>query len=628
MKQILLIVLLFPLVVLAQNRAAQPIQNFPDLILQNQKIIAKETPRERRDRHMFRLAQSYLSMSRYEKAIPILEDLVRRHPENRSYYQTLLRAYMTISDIAAADSLVQQMLQRNPGDLLLEVDRAMVLYRENRKDEAIAIWNSVLERRPKDPGMYNRVANAMLQNRLLDEAIRVYQLGLERIPHSDYFLQNIASLYQSRLMYARAAEYYLKYLERNPSQQQYIFNRILSFRVMEDDRDAFYQALENFARHSSIPNKVYLLMAQLYQRDREFEKAYRIYRRLEQVKGDGSYLLRFARAARQDSSYQIALKAYREVIQKQQAGGKVPIEAYEGAVLCLYQLAGQTRQAHYAREAVEMIEKIRSRESDWRRLARLIYLEGQIYLDYYFDVDKAMTVFREVVQHGKREPRFAARARLKLGECYLIRGELKKALREFQQLQHTRERAMGLLRQAETYYYLKDWENTRKAVNEILHSEGLESEVTNDALALQMKMDRLRSQPDILEQFAEADLLMFQRKKSEALRRYTNLLKTSQLPSSLRAEIYQKVVQLNVELKEIPTALEWCTRALNDSTQLLYADRHLFLMAEILEKQAHRPRDAFKAYQTLLQNYPNSLFVEQARERLKALRTKIEEEIP
>ena len=615
-------------VVLGQNPAAQPIQNFPRLHLKDGKIQAQESPQERRDRQMFRVAQSYLNMSRYDKAIPILEDLLQRHPANRSYYQTLLRAYLTVANVNAADSLVQEMLRRNPGDVLLQVDHAMVLYRKDRKEEAMAIWKRVLKEHPRDPGMYNRVANAMLQNRLLDEAIRVYELGLQRIPHSDYFLQNIASLYQSRLMYARAAEYYLKYLERNPGQQQFIFSRILSFRVMEEDREEFYRALQSMAENSPIADKIYLLMAQLYQRDREFEKAYRIYRQLEKKKGDGRYLLQFARAAQQDSSYEIALQAYREVIENRKQQGKIPREAYRGAVTCLYRLAEKTGDNRYAREAVEMIETLRQKKPDWREFSHLVFLEGRIYLGYYFDVDRAIQLFQEVVKHGQKEPKVAARARLKLGECYLIRGELERALQEFRQLQNSRERAMALLRTAQTYYFRKEWEKTKQAINEILRSMGVDSDVTNDALALQMKISALEAHKELLTKLAEADLLLFQRQKSRALHRYQELVGEKSFPPALRANLYQQIVRLQVELKDVPAALEWCQSALQDSTQQLYADRHLFLMAGILEKYANRPREAFDAYQTLLQNYPNSLFVEQARERMKVLQPKLPGEVP
>ena len=51
-------------------------------------------------------------------------------------------------------------------------------------------------------------------------------------------------------------------------------------------------------------------------------------------------------------------------------------------------------------------------------------------------------------------------------------------------------------------------------------------------------------------------------------------------------------------------------------------------MAGILEKQENHEQDAFKIYQKLLENYPNSLFTFRARERMKYLREHKLQELP
>lgn len=610
----------------AQNQAARPVQTFPNLILKDGKI-QPSSPQDRRDQQLVRIARTYMNMNQYQKAIGILKELRQRHPEEPTYYRMLLNAYLTLSRVSAADSLVRDMLKRHPGESQYRIDQAMVLYRQEKKEQAQAIWKSVLDNHPRDSGIYNRVANAMLQNRLIDQAIAVYQLALKRIPDADYFYQNIANLYQGRLMYAKAARYYLKYLEKEPRQQKFIFHRILSFRLQPEERPAFFRALQEMAQKSALSEQIYLLMAQLHQRYREFDEAYHIYRKLDSRKGKGDYLLQFADAARQDSSYQIALKAYREFIEQHPDSRKL-MEAYSGAVTGLYQLARRSGDTRFARQALDLIDAASRKFAGRPGVRQLSYLKGVIFLNYFFDVDRAANVFRNLSRQAVHNPNLQAKAQVKLGECYLIKGQLTDALKMFRLVHDPRQRGAAQLRMAQTHYFRQDWEQAQKVLKRIVQTEGLQADVTNDALALQMKIALLQQHPELLTRLSEADLLIFQRKKSEAARRLGALLNESGLPPGIKSELYQTLARLKLDLKEVPEAIEVCRRAVRDSSQVRYGDRHLFLLGTILEKKAEKPREAFKIYEEILRSYPNSLFADQARERLNRLKKNYRIEIP
>ena len=588
---------------------------------------ARNQQKNAQEQQFFRIAQSYLNSGRYELAIPIMENLCRQYPSNQSYYQTLLQAYLTISQLEAADSLNRMVRQYHPDDLQFDIDHGNILYRKGEHQEAFEIWQEVIRKNPTQMNLYTEVADAMIQNRLMDEAIQVYLQAISTVPKSDYLYQNIAALYQSRLMYTEAAKYYLKYLDTNPAQQQYIFNRILAFQLEPEQQESFLKSIETLAKESKNKDDILLLTAQLYQRYRKYEDAYKIYQALDKNRKEGLFLLQFARSAEQDSSFAIALKAYNEVI-RNYPDSKTIIQAYEGSVRTLFSLAIIENNSKYADHAIRMTDSVQTNYGNNPGITDIVYLKGVYYLEYYFDVDQAISIFSDLVKNPQTPVRQRNQALLKMGECFIIKGQLDEALDTFSKLTLKPYKAFGNLRTAQIYYYRKEWKKATDEVNVILQKEGMASDITNDALALQLKLNQAQKAPIALASLSDADLLLAQQKKGDALKKLAEVVRLNSVPGALKSEAYRRLITTADELDEHDEALQYGRDAIQDSSLVQYADEYLFLMAGILEKQENHEQDAFKIYQKLLENYPNSLFTFRARERMKYLREHKLQELP
>jgi len=614
-----LLILFFTIPAFSQQEAIRKLKENADAIRNQQN--------DARDQKLYRVAQSYMNTSRYELAIPILEGLCRDNPSNRGYYQTLLRAYLTVSRIEAADSLNRSMKKHFPGDRAFDIDYGNILYRKGEHQKALDLWQQIIRQDPTQLNLYTQIADAMVQNRLLDEAVNIYLQGTNNIPRSEFLYQNIAGLYQSRLMYVEAAKYYLKYLDANPNQQQFIFNRILSFQLEPEQQGSFSKTIESLAKESKNKDDILLLTAQLYQRYGKYEDAYKIYENLDKEQKQGIFLLQFARSAERDSSYHIALKAYTEVI-RHYPDNKTILQAYQGSVTTLFSLARVENNSKFAEQAINLIDSVQTRYSDNPDIADMVYLKGAYYLDYYFDVDRAISIFADLIKN----PRTPARQRnitlLKMGESYIIKGQLDEALNTFNKVTMKPYEAFAKLRTAQIFYYQKNWKKAGEMVNTILQKEGMASDITNDALALQLKLNQAQKSPTALGFLADADLLLVQQKKGDALKKLAEIVQLNSVPGALKSEAYRLLITSADELGREVEALEYSQNAIQDSSMVQYADEYLFLMAGILEKQNDRAAEAFKIYQKLLENYPNSLFTFRARDRMKYLKENKLQELP
>ncbi len=593
----------------------------------NQARLLKDNQLNKRDDQLFKSAQTYIKLNRPQHAILLLEDLLKRHPNQLSYYEWLLKAYLQLSRFELADSLIDEMQHRVPENPRFKIDKAEVLFQSNEKGKALQIWEETLENNSNNLNVFNQVANKMIQNRLIDEAIEVYKKAVIQFPKIHNFYYNIANLYKSRLMYNEATEYYLKFLSKQPNQRSSVFNQILSFNIEADQRKEFFRILETKNKELGQNIEIKLLLAQLYQRYKEYDRALNIYLQLEDNKSKGSLLLQFAKSSERDSSYQIALKAYQEIIEKYPKSS-YSIQAYKGAVSTLFNLAKQTSLQHFASRGISLVDSLQSLYPNHSELHNLLYSKGEFYIDFYFDIDKAIEIFTTILHIKNLNIQIRNQTYLKLGECYLLKGQLELALKTFQTVKHPKYLGEANLLIGKTYFYMNEWDKSKEILESIIKSEGVSSTITNDAIELQMKLNVANNSSEILTQLAEADFLVVQRKKSEAIKKFINLSESTSITALLKSDIYLELIQLSIDLEEYTQALKYCSIAINDSALVQYIDNHLFLMAGILENPLNRYQEAFSTYQKLLQIYPNSYFAEPARDRMKLIREQKIIEIP
>jgi tetratricopeptide (TPR) repeat protein len=606
-------------------------QNSVDMLKENSRksreLLQQRQQVQRRDQQLFRAAQNYINMNRIDAAIPVLEDLVTRNPDEKSYYDWLLRAYQLTSRIRAADSLVNEMLQREPENVSYRVDKAQVLYQSDHPEEAMGMWNEILKTNPSDLNIYAQVANAMLNVRLMDEAISVYLRAIKEIPNAGTFYLNIANIYKNRLMYAEAADFYLKYLEVQPTQQSFIFNQILAMQIEPDYLPTFFRVLEERARQENQSPEIKLLLGQLYQRYGKFDRALELYISMEDSKSDGLRLLQFAQSAERDSSYNVALKAYRYLLSHLSAPNRL-LPAYNGAISTLFQLAVIHSDQQYADQAMMLIDSVSIHYPGHVELARLNYLKGLFYLNFYFDVDRAMAIFSGLVDAAKMDINLRNETLLALGDCYVMKGQLDNSLQTYNMVNRNPFNSYAAYRSARVYYFKKDWERSRNLLETLIQKQGTSGDITNDALELQMKLSFSKNSEAALARFSEAEFLLFQQKKSEAIKKFLQVTRLEKVPASLKSDAFLNAEKISLQIGEPLKAADYSAQAVQDEQLHEYADQHLFLLAGIMQNSLNKPAEAFKIYMELVQDYPHSLLADQARDQMKILREQKGVEFP
>ena len=148
----------------------------------------------------------------------------------------------------------------------------------------------------------------------------------------------------------------------------------------------------------------------------------------------------------------------------------------------------------------------------------------------------------------------------------------------------------------------------------------LTTDLANDALQLQYFIqENNNSATQALTEFAKADLLMRQRKYSESLVQFQDIVKHYST-ALLLDDAMMKIGELYILLKRPNDAIT-AFHFIADSIQLsILKDRAQFKIAEICQTVLNNKAQAIEAYEKLLSQFPNSLYAEESRKRIRLLR--------
>ena len=579
------------------------------------------------EQRQFRQAQSYQRRNQHEDAIRILEPLYRRNVGNVAYYKALLESYLQISLTGRAKELVEQQKNAQPGNPTYDVDYGNVLFQENQKEQALEVWNGLLKTYSGDVGIYTLVANEMARNRLDEEAADVYLKAYKQNPDKVYLLKTIGDFYRNLLNYEAALKYYFEYIRKEPESYRNVIRQILAFRLEDDAQiESVLKTLREETRKSPDLPEIQIITGKFFQKYARYEEALAVYEQLENGKSQGQYLLEFAREVQADSVYRLALRAYGGIIERfPQSNYLLP--AYLGAAECNMAIAGQEEDQSYARQAVDMIHKVQAAFPNHGQVAQLSLLEGDIQREFFFDIDKAIEIYLQVAQKYNRDSAIRERAYRSAGESYIMRGDLDNAAKILQKVTAPEEKPQAAYDLARIAFFRGEYAEARNHLNTIITVEGLSGSTVNDVLALQGILMNEETAPEALALFAEAQWLIYQQKKSEAVSKLHSALEKNP-PPTFRIRILFDAAHLLTELEKYPDALSYCNRVLEDTQLAFYADEAIFIMAGIYDDKLNDHARAFQLYERILAEFDHSQFTIPSRERLKAIRQQYPDLMP
>ncbi|GGK73423.1 tetratricopeptide repeat protein [Rufibacter glacialis] len=570
------------------------------------------------------LAKEYLRQNEFSKAEALYSKLIEQEIQFGQVYPDYLKTLLALRNFKEADKLVKRAQKKHPEVPAYAVDEGRVLNAAGNTGAAEKKWAQVVQ--ATTPENVYGVATAFQQADMLEYAEKVYLRARQLSGSDKTFAPQLLQLYAYQRKTNLLVDEVLRQVRNSAVPLAYAQNMLQNTLRDEESLSMLEQRLMTAvqAEPDDTPVQELLIWALLQRKD--FGPALLQTRALDRrTQGGGGRVLSLADISLRNKDYATAIEGYTYVMQQYRTGELYPIarqriiKAREEQVKNTFPIDKEKIKL-LAQEYETLLQELG--RSD--RTAEVIKELGELQAFYLGAQEAAMKNLQEVIAMPRAQPNVVAEAKLGLADIYLLRGEPWESTLLYSQVEKThKEQPLGYeakLRNARLSYYKGDFELAQSHLD--ILKLATSREIANDALDLSLLIidnTGMDTSAAALKEYAAIDFLVFQHKYPEALGALDKLL-TKYPGHSLTDEIYFQKAELQQQMGQFPEAAQNLQRIIENPKYDILSDDALFLLAKLNEENLKQPEKAQELYNQLLVKHPGSVFVAEARKRLRKLR--------
>ena len=573
------------------------------------------------------LANQFYQNKEYDKALTYYENLFNKR-SGQVYYTLYLNCLLETKDFKKAEKVVKKQIKQNQNNLNFMVDLGTVYTKADEPDKAKNAWEQAIKAIRIDDQVFN-TATAFIGIHQYDFAIATYLKG-RKISLNDYpYSFELAEVYNLKGDKLAMIGEYLNVLETNDSYIQTVQNALqTSFNSDADPQQNELLKMELLKRIQQSPDKTILseLLIWMQIQLKDWEGAFVQVKALDKrKKEEGGRVMGLAQLFVQNEAYDVAARAYQYVISK----GKDTyfyVDARKEALNASYQ--NIISKKNYTLPELTDLEKnfLSTLEELGRNVNTISLIKNLAHLQAFYlnKPTEAIQLLEEAINMPQIEHHLRATCKLEQGDILLVTGDIWEASLRYSQVEKEfKQDAIGQeakFRNAKISYYTGDFKWAQSQLDVL---KGATSKlIANDAMDLSMLIsDALaidtNSAPLLL--FAHADLLAFQNKDDQAIQTLDSI--PVLFPNHvLSDDILFRKAQLSIKHGKYTEAATFYESIIKNYGTDILGDDALFKLADLNENQFKNTDKAKELYQELLEKYPGSLYVVEARKRFRKLR--------
>lgn len=574
------------------------------------------------------LAMRFFQARDYEKAVQLYENLYNQ--QSSSYYYTYyLQCLIELKEYKKADKLIRDKRKSDPRVAKYLVDQGYLSFREGDGDKARKLYEKAMEELLPDQQQVFDLANAFILKGENSYAIEVYLKGRELLKGAYPFSFELANVYQRSGNYPKLFEEYLNLLDVNESYLRTVQDRLQNVLINDPENaknEQFREVLlTRVQRNPDNPAYANLLWWYSVQQ-KDFELALIQAKALDRRRQEqGDRILELARLALANQQYQVALDAYTYLLAKGEAFPYYNISLVEWTNTRFFQVTSRGAPSpkeltDLEKEFSNVLERVGENNNSVVLMQNLAHLEAF----YLANPGEAEEILTRAIALKDISPEERAFCKLEMGDILLFFGDEWEATLLYQQVyQDFKYDVLGQtakFKNTKLSFYIGEF-GWAKAQADILKA-ATDKLIANDALALSILIGE-NYDPDSttigLFIYSRADLLSFKNQDQDALKLLDSIpLLFGYHP--LMDDVLLKKASIYMKLGEYSIADSLLKLITIDYPDEVTADHALFLRAGLREKDMNDPDAAMDLYARLLDRYPSSIYVIDARKRYRVLR--------
>jgi tetratricopeptide (TPR) repeat protein len=585
-----------------------------------------------------KLAQSYLNSGDLNNAAELYEELIQSDPGNNQHFESLNNVYILLKNYAASVNLIESELLKRQKDINLYGLLGSTYYLMGNEEKAFSVWDESFGLGKSNPVFYRVIAAYAVERRAFEKAIDIYKKGKDLSDDKIIFSFDLARLYSLTMQYSKSIEEYCTILSLDPSLLQTVETKIFADVKKPDALKAALAVVENYINDKNLSFSY--LLARLSIENNDFDRAFELYLEIDKMQSkSGAELYRYASFLLRASEYDISKNVYKAIIDLFPESPVLPAsklglaKTIEAILMQEYSqqipfwkpfFSAKPYDRNKVNEVVnafnEVIESFKISEITYEALLRI----GMINFYLLKDSGEARIYFNKVIGSGHLS-RSLAEAYEGIGEIAMINGNLAEAEKSFSQITVLAKTDPQMINSAKyklarINLFQNNYSQSQKLLSEVLLN--LKDNSANDALELSLLVNASKNDSASLQLFAEAEFFLEQNKYYEAAELY-KLLADNPQAFIFHSIASLRYAEMHLALDKLTEAIELFGELVEEGEGNIYADKALYLLAQIFHYGIGDNAMAVKLYEKLLAKFPSSIYIDKARAQILEIRDKI-----
>jgi tetratricopeptide (TPR) repeat protein len=573
------------------------------------------------------LAQQYYRDGEFEKSAELYLQLAKERPGNSFYFDRYLSSLLQLERFDDAEEAIKKQLRKSPKEVSLYVKYGQLKEQLFDEEGAKKQYERAIEELPADQFRITQLANAFIGLTKYEYAIKTYQKGGEMLKGRANFAYYLGDLYRRKGDIGPMVSNYLDALEADPKRIRQIrsyFQRFLDKEgLLEAQKQLYARIQESDTKDPTYPE----LLAWVFIQRKDYKAALRQARALDRrLDETGERVLNIGRMAANAKDYETAINAFDYITENKGESNPLYLEAKREGLLTRRRAI--TDGYDYSREDLLVLEEayvnflneFGTNPASARIAIQLAELEA-LYLN---DLNQGISILQGVIATPGVNLKTQARAKLALGDYFLMTGEIWESTLLYSQVdKRFQEDLLGheaRFRNARLAYFRGDFQLAQSQFDVLKASTS--RLIANDALDRSVFIiDNLGLDTSALalQTYADAELLVFQNKFDDAFSTLDRLVEA--FPGhDLEDDVLYLKAEVHYKRRNYEQAAATYQRIVDNFPESIRLDNSLWALAQLYENQLDDRAKAQSLYETLFIDYSNSILAVEARKKYRELR--------
>lgn len=559
-------------------------------------------------------------------SIDMYKEFIKQYKNNKDLYLLISDCFLELGEDKNAESYLKKAIKQFPDDYKIKVALYILYEQTNQHNKKDKLFKNILSSLKANNYEIQTLGNEFIAKKHWTEAKVVFLKGRELIFDNTAYSWQLSNIFFQEGDYQNIAKEYLIQLENNPKTLKQIETNILGLitnnqdiaPIIEKEWETYWKKNKNNPYFAQFGIWLY---NQTKQYDKSFELAKQIDNKFEEE--SGATMLSFGEDMLNSNNINYALKAVNYMLKK-------------GKESAFYQ---RCRALSLSLSYKQFIEKPMKSDNDFTKLEadftyffkefsfsketfEIILQMGNFFAFHINKPQEAVDMLEEAINKGLSTNQ-KGEIKLLLAKIYNRYGDMWQASLYCSQVEQDCKNS-----------YLADEAKLLKALFSYYNNEipwalsqfkALRSSTTkliaNDAMSYSILIEENIDQDSTyngLRLFANAEKEL-EYNNPELAKAYLDTLTSSYIHHPLFDDVFLLKAKINIAVNNFDKAKEYLNESLKKYPYELTADDALFLLSEICLNKTNEKALAKELLEKIILDYPNSIYVTEARKLLKEL---------